>query len=113
MPGAVYPLKVKIKCLLLPIICTYTSLSVSPNLVLSVTATGLDALSKGLHATLKSAPVSSTAHVALVCLKAATLVRRLLHTSGVNQMEGGLILVVVVSILAARAKLRSILVWNN
>jgi len=69
------------------------------------------ASSKGLHLGLLLALLVMTAPSHSSHLPEATsLVRRLLHPGGVDQVEGALVLIVVVGVLAAGSKLGRVLV---
>lgn len=52
-------------------------------------------------------------HIPHVATEASTLVGGLCDAHRVDQVEGGLVLVVVVGVLVARAELRGIFVWNG
>lgn len=74
----------------------------------------LESLAQGLHATgLGVAAAAPAAHVALVALEPAALVGRLLDARGVHQMEGALVLVVEVGVLAARAEQRRVFICGG
>lgn len=51
-------------------------------------------------------------HIASIAPETAALIKWLLDTSRVDQVEGRLIFVVIVGVLAAGSKLRRVLVWN-
>lgn len=70
-------------------------------------------LTQLLHLAQRTALTAATAHVALIVTEATALIRRLLHASSVHQVKTGLVFVVIIGILAARTKLRCILVWKG
>jgi hypothetical protein len=75
--------------------------------------TQFGAAPEGLHLRLLVAQLLGAPSHAPHLPEATSLVRRLLHSGGVHQMEGALVLVVVVRILAASAELRRILVCTQ
>jgi hypothetical protein len=75
--------------------------------------TQFGAAPEGLHLRLLVAQLLGAPSHAPHLPEATSLVRRLLHSGGVHQMEGALVLVVVVRVLAAGAELRRILVCTQ
>ena len=88
-------------------------LAVLAHHVLAVLLLGPGALAQHLELVLHAAHATAAPHVALVAHEAASLVRRLLDAGRVHQVERALVLVVVVSILAASDKLGLVFTWTN
>lgn len=59
---------------------------------------------------LDAATAAGLPHVTHVATETSTLVWRLLDTSRIDQMEGRLVFIVIVSVLAASAELRSVFI---